>query len=176
MITLKEKKQTVSDLEELFSKASGVYLVDFEYMTVEEANEFRGQIHENELDYKVAKNTLLRRALDGNEKFKFEEEDLKGHTGVIFGYEDPVTPAKLIKKAFEEYERPKLKAAIIEGKYYDSSKLKTLASLPTKEDVMAGIVGSINSPAQGIVGAISAVMRDLSYVIHEGVKKQEEAA
>lgn len=176
MITLNKKKEVVSEIKDMLDKASGVYLIDFESMTVEEANKFRSQIKENGLNYRVSKNTLFRRALDGNEKFKFQEEDLKGHSGMIFGYEDPVIPAKLIKKAFDEHERPKLKAAIIEGKYYDEGKLKTLASLPSKEDIMASIVGSINAPAQGIVGAISAVMRDLAYVIHEGVKKQEEAA
>lgn len=176
MITLEQKKQIVEELKGYFEKASSAYLIDFESMSVAEANSFRAELRKGGFDYKVAKNTLLRRAIEGNENFPFPDTDFKGYSGMVFGYEDPVTPAKIIKKAFDDKERPKLKAAIIDGKYFDNTQLKTLASLPTKEDIMSAIVGSINAPASGIVGAISAVMRDLAYVIHEGVKSKSDVA
>ena len=176
MITLEQKKQTVEEIQGYLEGASGAYLIDFEHMTVAEANSFRAELNQGGFKYKVAKNTLFRRALEGNDNFPFKEEDFKGYSGMVFGYEDPVTPAKIIKKAFEDKERPKLKAAIIDGKYFDNTQLKTLASLPTKEDIMAAIVGSINAPASGIVGSIGAVMRDLAYVIHEGVKSKSDVA
>lgn len=176
MVTLEKKKEIVADLKSKFDEAGAVYLINFERMTVAETNEFRSEINEGGFDYKVAKNTLIGKALDGNETFQFKDEDLKGQSGLIFGYDDPVTPAKLIKKFFDDIEKPVLKAAIIEGTYYEGSKLKTLASLPTKEDMMSGIVGSLSSPASGIAGAIGGVMRDLANVIHEAAKKREEAA
>lgn len=176
MITLEKKKQIVEEIQGYLEKASAAYLIDFESMTVAEANNFRGELRKGGFDYKVAKNTAFRRAIEGNEKFAFPETDFKGYSGMVFGYEDPVTPAKIIKKAFDTKERPKLKAAIIDGKYFDSTQLKTLASLPTKEEIMAAIVGSINAPASGIHGAISAVMRDLANVIHVGIKAKSEVA
>lgn len=176
MITLEKKKQIVEEIQAYLEKASAAYLIDFESMTVAESNSFRSELRKGGFDYKVAKNTAFRRAIEGNERFAFPETDFKGYSGMVFGYEDPVTPAKIIKKAFDTKERPKLKAAIIDGKYFDSTQLKTLAALPTKEDIMAAIVGSINAPASGIHGAISAVMRDLANVIHVGIKAKSEVA
>lgn len=176
MNPLEKKEKIVEEIKGYLEKASGAYLIDFEFLTVAEANKFRSELRAGGFDYKVAKNTAFRRAIEGNDKFAFPETDFKGYSGMVFGYEDPVTPAKIIKKAFDTKERPKLKAAIIDGKYFDSTQLKTLASLPTKEEIMAAIVGSINAPASGIHGAISAVMRDLANVIHVAIKSKSEVA
>ena len=176
MISLEQKKKIVEDLKDRFERSAGVYLVDFQTMTVAEANAFRSKLTAEGIDYKVAKNTLISKAIEGNEKFPFLDSDLKGQSGLIFGYEDAVTAAKILKKSHDETEKPKLKAAILDGAYYDSTQLKTLASLPTKEDLIASIMGSLNAPASGIVGSIGAVIRDLAYLVEEVAKKNNDAA
>jgi large subunit ribosomal protein L10 len=123
------------------------------------------------------KNTLIKKALgQSDNKFSAQQdkiaEHLKGPTGVIFAYEDPVSPAKIIKKFFDKSEKPKLKLALVESQVYDSKKLNELASLPTKPEIISSIIGSLHAPISGIVGSLSAVIRDLASIIEEVAKKQ----
>jgi len=173
----KEKKaESVAEIKELLESSEAIYLTDFAGLTVEEVNELRKEFYKSELKYKVVKNTLTVRALAESGKYSDHKEKLgeilHGQTGIVFAYKNPVAPAKIIKKFFDKIERPKLKAAIVENEIYDSKKLNTLASLPTKEEIISGILGSLNSPASGIVGSINAAMRDLFSVIEEVAKKK----
>ena len=95
-------------------------------------------------------------------------------TGYAFTSSNPVAPAKIIKKYFEASKKFELKACYIEDQFYDGSRLSELATLPSKEEIIAGILGSLNSPASGIVGAINAVFRDLVNVVDQ-ISKREAA-
>ena len=170
----KAKKQVIVDgLVANFKKASGYYIVDFKGMTVEDSIRFRRELKKNGVIFKIAKNTLIKRALDGIEdSVALPDNILTGQSGIIFGFDDPVSPSKIIKEQFDKFNRPVLKGTVIEGEYFDGSKLNVLATLPTKLDVMASIVGSLQAPISGIVGSINAVMRDLASIIEECAKKQ----
>lgn len=172
MGNLEQKKKIVEALVEKFQKANGYYFLDFNKMNMEETTRLRRLFFEKGIDYKVAKNTLIEIAMEQTGLKPSNTDFLKGNTGIAFGYDDPTLPAKVLKPILEKEERPKFKAAIIEGVYYGQDQLKTLASLPSKADLVAGILGSLNSPASGIVGAINAVMRDLASIIEEVAKKQ----
>ncbi|MCX7735906.1 MAG: 50S ribosomal protein L10 [Candidatus Kapabacteria bacterium] len=172
MVTQEKKRQIVAELVEKFRKAQGFYLVDFMGMNVESAVVFRRDLKKSSMELKVAKNTLIKRALSEIGSFNIPEAKYKGATGVIFGYDDPVAPAKVIKDQFEKNNIPSLKAAVIEGVYYDGSQLKQLASLPSKPQLIAGILGSLTSPVSGIVGSINAVLRDVAYLVEEVAKKK----
>jgi len=176
MVTKNKKSQIVAELVEKLQKAQGIFLVNFESMDVALTNEFRKLIHEKELEYQVTKNTLLKRALDETGKFKLPDDVLKGQSGVVFGYSDPTKPGKLIRDFSEKGGKPAFKGAVIENQFFDSSQLKLVASLPTKDDIIAGIMGSLNSPASGIVGSINAVMSGIASLIEEVAKKQHGAA
>ncbi len=169
------KKEIVAELAEKFGKASGVFLVDFNRMTVKEAITLRRAFSEKGVEYRVAKNTLIKRALAEVEGYDFPDEIFSGQTAVAFGYEDSVAPGKVIKDIADKFEKPSLKAAIIDGQYFDGSRLKEIAALPSRDDLMAAIAGSINAPATGIVGAINAVLRDLAYLVEEVANKQNAA-
>jgi large subunit ribosomal protein L10 len=170
----KAKKQEITDsLIAKFKKATGFYIVDFKGMTVEASIRFRRELKKKGIDYKIAKNTLIKRALKELEKSDMvPDEILKGQSGIIFSFDDPVSPVKIIKEQFDKYQIPLLKGTVIEGEYFAGSKLNMLAALPTKLDVMAAIVGSLQAPIGGIVGSINAVMRDLGSVIEESAKKR----
>ena len=172
MITIQKKRETVAALTEKFKRASGFYLVDFMGMKVDFSIRFRRELRKKGIDYQVAKNTLIKRALVEVGDFKIPEVIFTKATGVVFAYDDPVAPAKVIKEISEKTELPKLKAAVIEGQYYDGSQLKLLASLPSKPELISGILGSLDAPILGIVGAINAVLRDVAYLVEEVAKKQ----
>lgn len=159
----------------MLNDSTALYFTDFTGMTVAEANELRDEFHKSNIKYRVVKNTLLKRALGDSDNYSEQVEEfskyLVGPTGVIFAGEDPVSPAKIIKKFFDKSEKPKLKIAYLDNQIFGGEQLNMLASMLTKEEVIAGICGSLNSPASGIVGSINALMRDLFSVIEEVAKK-----
>lgn len=176
-----DKEQEVLEIKEKLDKASSIYLADFTGLTVAETNELRDEFFNAKVDYKVLKNTLVKKALSqGENKFSAQaaelEAFLKGPTGVVFTYDDPVAPAKIIKKFFDKGEKPKLKVALVESQVYDSKKLNELASLPSKPEIISSIIGSLHAPISGIVGSINAVIRDLASIVEEVAKKNSAQA
>lgn len=171
MTTLEQKKQQLEDLRTLLDGASGIYVLNFTTMTVAEDFAFRNEIKSLDCKYKVFKNTLIKRAFDETEGLEIPDEYLKGQSGIVFAYDDPTVPAKLIKKLFDDKGKPALKAASLDGQVFGGDQLKTIASLPSKQDMFASIIGSVNSPASGIHGCINGLMRDIASMIEEVGKK-----
>lgn len=169
----KEKQEQVASIKTLIEESSAIYLTDYAGINVEEVNKLRGEFRQSGLTYKVVKNTLFKIALDESGKFEKLGEYLVGMTGFVFADENnPIAPAKIIKKFNDDTSKLNLKACYIDSAFYDGSKLKEIAALPTKEEIIGGIIGSISSPAQGIVGAINAVMRDIVSVVDQISKKE----
>jgi large subunit ribosomal protein L10 len=170
--TKNEKSDVISEVKEMIQKSSAVYLADFSGINVEDISMLRNEFRKQNVQYKVIKNTLFKRALNEAGKYDKLSDHLVGMTGYVFASDNPVAPAKIIKKYFDEKQKLRLKACYIESEYYDGGKLGELASLPSKNELIAGILGCLNSPASGIVGVINAVIRDLVSVVDEISKKE----
>jgi large subunit ribosomal protein L10 len=171
MVTKEKKQEVVSELVEKIRAASSLYFIDFTGMTVAQDQSFRRELRAKGVGIKVAKNTLILRALAEVGGYEVEEKKLFGQTAVVFGAADVIAPAKIIRQFYDKGEKPKLKLAFVEGQVFDGSQLKAVSELPTREDMIAGIIGSIHAPISGIHGSINAVMRDLIMVIEEVAKK-----
>ncbi len=167
-----EKVEIVSEVVELLNNSSALYVADYKGVTVEQINNLRNEFRKEGVTYKVIKNTLMKRALDETGKYPQLGEYLVGMTGFAFASDNVVAPAKIMKKFNDDTQKFALKACYIDTAFYDGSKLKELASLPTKSEIIASILGSLNAPASGIVGAVNAVMRDLVSVIDQISKKE----
>jgi large subunit ribosomal protein L10 len=167
-----EKEQIIAEVTDVVRKSSAMYFTDFSGLTVAQATELRRELRKSGVDYRVVKNTLVKKALDEVKGYEGVYEKLVGPTGVAFAYDDPVAPARIIQKFLEKHEKLSLKAAVLEHQVYDGVRLKELAKLPTRADVMAGVLGSIQSPLAGIPGVCHAVVRDLVSVIGEIEKKK----
>ncbi len=167
-----KKSEVVSEVKEILQNSSAVFLTDYTGINVSDINEIRNSFRNEGVKYKVYKNTLFKRAIDESGKYEKLAEHLVGMTGYAFASDNPVVPAKIIKKYFDANNKLVLKACYIEDQYYPGDKLTEIASLPTKKELIASIIGSVNAPVSGIVGAINAVMRDLVSVIDEISKKQ----
>ena len=172
MVTKEKKREIVAGLVRQLENTKSMYLVNAGGMTVAQSSELRREFRKVNAEMKLAKNTLIHLALKEDGKFDVAEKVLKGNTAIVFAYDDPIAPAKVIRKYFEKDKKPELKLAIIEGQSFDGSQLKAVSELPTREDMIAGIIGSIHAPISGIVGSINAVMRDVAYLIEEVAKKQ----
>ncbi len=176
MVTKAKKQDIVAELLKRLEGTSALYFVNAEGMTVAKSSELRREFRAIGAGFKIAKNTLIRRALEQDGKYSVSADVLKGNTAVVFGYDDSIGPAKIIRKFFEKDQKPSLKAAIIEGQSFDGKQLKAISELPTREDMIAGIVGSLHAPISGIVGSLNAVMRDVASVIEAVAKKQHGEA
>jgi len=172
MVTKEQKQVVVAELVESIRSASSLYFIDFTGMTVALDQKMRAELRAKNVTIRVAKNTLILRALAEVGGYEFDEKKLAGQTAIIFGGSDPIAPAKIIRQFFDKGEKPKLKLAVIEGQTFDGSQLKTVSELPTREDMIAAIAGSVHAPISGIVGSINAVMRDVASLIEEVAKNK----
>ncbi len=167
-----EKIESIAEAKELIQYATALYLTDYSKINVADISGLRNQFRKDGVTYKIFKNTLFKRALVESGKFEKLADHLEGMTGFAFASTNPVAPAKIIKKYNDTSQKFQLKACYIETQYFDGNKLAQLAELPTKDELVAGIMGSLNSPAAGIVGSITAVIRNLVSVIDEVSKKK----
>jgi len=168
-----EKEEIVSEVKDILNNSNAVYLTDYSGIAVEEINNLRNDFRNEGVKYKVFKNTLFNIALSEVGKYEKLSKHLVGMTGYAFTTDDPVAPAKIIKKFFDKTQKMSLKACYIEDQYYDGGQLVTLASLPTKSEVVASILSSINAPISGIIGSINTVMRDLVNVVDQVSQRSE---
>lgn len=170
-----EKEELVSQIKEYVDNSTAIYFVDYAGVNVADINALRKEFRKEKVSYKVFKNTLFKKAVEEDGGYKNLDDMLTGMTGFAFVKDNISAPAKIIKK-FGDTSNGKfaLKGCYIEKQFYSGNKINELASLPTKNDVIAGILSSINAPASGIVGAINAVMRDLVYVI-DAIEKKKAA-
>ncbi len=167
-----EKEEIVTDVAEVVGRANGMFFTDFSGLTVEQATELRREFRKSGVHYRVAKNTLIRKALQNVTGYDKVLDKLAGPTGVAFAFEDAVAPAKIIQKFSEKHGKLKLKVCVIEKQVYDGSKLGELAKLPTRKEIMASVLGCIQSPLAGVPTVLNAVMRELVSVIDEVGKKK----
>ncbi len=167
------KKLVVADIKDKLSRAKGAVLVDYRGLTVQEATELRKQFREADVEYKVLKNTLIQLAakeLDLSEMDQY----LTGPTAIAFGYNDPVVPAKILTEFIKKTKKMEVKGGLVEGKVIDNSGVQYLSDLPSREVLLAKLLGSMNAPISGFVGVLSGTLRSLLYTLN-AIKEQKEA-
>lgn len=167
-----EKEQVITEVTETVSRSTAMYFTDFSGLTVEQATDLRRELRKAGIEYRVVKNTLIKKALEQATGYDKVYDKLVGPTGIAFAFEDAVVPAKVINKFIEKNQKLSLKVAVLDKQVYDGSKLKELAQLPSKKELMAAILGSIQSPLAGVPTVINAVLRDLVSVVSEIEKKK----
>ncbi len=171
-----EKEAIIAEVSDKASRAAALYFADFTGVTVAEETELRREFRKSGIEYTVVKNTLARKALEQVAGHDRVFEKLIGPTGIAFSYEDAIAPAKIFKKFSDKTGKLRLKIAVVEKQFFEGVQLDELAKLPSRPELIAGILGSIQSPISGIVGTIHAVMRDLASVIDQIEKKKAQAA
>lgn len=171
-----EKEAIVAEVAEKISRACAMYFADFTGITVAEETELRREFRKSGIEYTVVKNTLAQKALEQVSGYDRVYDNLAGATGIAFSYDDAIVPAKIIKRFSDKTGKMKLKIAVVEKQIFDGEKLNELSQLPSRKEMIASILSSLESPVSGIVGAINAVMRDLVGVVDAIEKKKAQAA
>lgn len=153
---LLQKQQVVAEIKDKFSRAKSIVFVDYKGTNVAQVTELRNNIRKANADYKVYKNKLMLRALN---ELGFENVDsyFKGTTSVAISYDDEVLPANLIAKAGEENKNLKIKFGIVNGKVVDSDYVNTLARIPSREVLIAQLLGMLQAPIRNLACIIKAI-------------------
>ena len=156
-MTREEKNIELQRLTEQISGLNSFYLTDSSTLSVAKINKFRGLCYEKGVSLRVVKNTLLRKALEANEQdFESLYEIEKGPTALMYS-EEASASAKVLKEFREENDRPILKAAYIDGSFYiGDDKIKELASLKSKEELIGDVLTLLQSPATNVISALSS--------------------
>lgn len=152
------KKEVVSEIAQKFDQAQSVVVVKYSGLTVEQATQLRAQCREAGVEYVVYKNTLVRRALDGLNIDAFDGK-LAGPTAYAFGANDAVAPAKVINDFItkNKTEAIKIEGGLLGKDYMDVNKIKSLATLPSREELLAKLMGSMNNTISGFVRVLDAI-------------------
>lgn len=158
--TRKQKEEELKDLIEKLKKNKSVVFCDYTGLDVASVEELRKSLRAEEVDYKVAKKTLLTKALKKAGILGIEVKELKGQLSVAFGYKDEVAPAKLISKFRKSHEQMTFLGGIYENKFIGIEEVERLAAIPSREELLAKVVGSISAPISGTVRVLSGVLRN----------------
>ncbi|WP_066688254.1 50S ribosomal protein L10 [Christensenella intestinihominis] len=169
---LQEKQAAVADVVDKMKRAQSVVVLDYRGLTVAEVSDLRSKFREAGVEYKVIKNNMLKRAA---EELKIEgvEDYFKGPTAVAFGFEDPVSPAKILCKFVKDAGKTEIKGGILAGQAMDAQKIESLAKLPSKEELIAKMLGSLNAPITNFALALQAIPRGLACAL-KAVAEQKQ--
>lgn len=170
--SIQEKAKLVADLKERIEKAPVVILLDFKRIDANSVAAFRKALKKVDAEMKVVKNTLLYRACTGTQLYD-KIDIFTGQTAVIFGYGDLVEPAKLVKEFLKGKEEAKIKGGLVEGVYAEPSKIDYLASLPSKEVLVAQLLAVLQAPITNFVRVLNALPQKTVLVL-DAIRKEKE--
>lgn len=174
-----KKQAVVAELKEQMTSAKGAVFTSYRGLTVAQDTELRRELRAAGVTYRVVKNTMTRIAAK-EAGLEGIDEHLEGTTALAFSAEDAVAPAKVIcdyikKNKLEDAGILTVKVGLVEGKVIDASEVKALASLPSREELIAKLLGSMNAPISNTVNVLQGVIRNAVYVL-DAIRAQKESA
>jgi large subunit ribosomal protein L10 len=176
MAVNKAKKQEVlAVLEEKFGKAKAVYFADFRGLTVKQVGELRKKLRDEGVEYYVAKKTLMKLSVKNVKLPEIPDELMTGPVAAAFSYDDVISPARILHSYAKAAEKLDILGGFVDGKYVSKSEAVALATLPSREELLAKLVGSMKSPISGFHSVLSGVMRGFVYALKGVADKKGNA-
>jgi large subunit ribosomal protein L10 len=169
-----KKEQLVAELSEKIGKSKAMVFTNYQGLTHKQLEELKKALRDANAELVVTKNTLLKLSLD-NSKIKADEGSLNNPTAALFAYEDTIAPLKHLAKTIKSLGLPTIKFGIMDGQALDSDQVLKLASLPSKEVLLAQVVGGLKSPIFGLHRALSWNIQKLVMTL-DAVAKSKPAA
>lgn len=165
-----EKVELVNTMEQKLRDAKGVLVADFAGMTVEVLSELRVKCRAQQIEFKVLKNTLARRAFSEDLRVSLDPY-LKGPTALVISQDDEVAAAKLIAEFSKDSKKPRIKGGVVAGRVYNEAEMTQLAKMPSKLVLLGQLVGGLKSPVQKLHAALSSPLRNLATVLKQVAEK-----
>jgi large subunit ribosomal protein L10 len=165
--TKEQKQEILDDLKEKIAKQKSVVFTDFTKVNVKDLTELRKKMKESDCEFKVAKKTLIQKAFeDSNPKVGESVREMSGEIALGFGYSDEVSPFKISGDFSKKNENFKILGGLIGDDVFKDDKAKVLSELPTKQELLARMVGSIGAPISGFVNVLGGNIRNLIYTLN----------
>jgi len=168
-ISREKKQKVIEDLKEKILKQRTIILVDFTGLKVKDFSDLRRRLKLIDGELKVAKKTLIALVLK-KAGLETEVKKLKGEIALAFGFKDEISPAKIVWQFSQENPNFKILGGFLENSFIDTEKIIELAKLPTREELLARLVGSISAPISNFVNILKANIKGLLYVL-SAIKK-----
>lgn len=176
-ITKDQKKEILKDLDDKFGRSKAVYFADYRGLSVKDMGNLRSKLREEGVDFRVAKKTLMQLSLKNSDLPEAPSEVMQGPVGAAFGYDDVVMAVKTLHNFSKDNDKLKILGGLVEGKFITQAEAVELAKLPSREELLAKLVGSMKAPVSGFYGVTSGLLRGLVQVLKAyGDQKPEEAA
>ena len=157
--------EQVKELKETFSKAKAIYFTEYHGLNVGDITKLRSEFFKADVEYKVAKNTLIKLAAEQN-KISGLDEVLIGSTAIAIAYTEPVAPAKVIKEFTKDNDLPTVKGILFDGEFLPGEEFNKLADMPSKEESLSQLVAMLNSPLQKLVSTLIAPIQNAVGVLN----------
>ena len=169
-----DKTQAISEFTEGIGQATNAFLIDFKGITVPQVTELRRQVRETGSDYVVVKNTLALIAVKDSPLVALKEQ-FSGMTAVAYNRTDAVALAKALTKFAKDVPTVQFKGALLNGQIVPAAEIQNIASLPSREELVAKLLFLMQSPIRGLVTVLQANIRNLAVVIDQIAKQKETA-
>jgi large subunit ribosomal protein L10 len=167
-----QKTDVISELNETFSKAKFAVVADYRGLKVTELEKLRKELRQNDAQIQVAKNTLLKLAVKGT-AYEGLSDFFSGTTAVAVGFTEPVGPSKALTAFAAEFNAFSIRSAVLEGSVLTAEDVVALSKLPSREQLLAKLLGTMSAVPTGFVRVLSAVPQKLLYAI-SAIKDQKE--
>ena len=159
-VEAKQQKQLIIDeIKGKLENAAAAVVIDYLGITVAEAVAMRKTLREANVDYTVYKNTLIKRAIEGTD-FAPLAEVLDGPSALAISTEDATAPARTLNKIIKDFKKMEFKAGVVEGTYYDKAGIEAVAEIPSRDELIAKFMGSIQSPVSKFVRTLAAIAEE----------------
>ncbi len=152
----KQKQLIIDEIKGKLETAKAAVLVDYIGISVTEADAMRKKLREAGIDYTIYKNTFIRRAIEGT-AFEALEPELHGPTALVISDEDPAAPARAMSEIIKSIKKMEFKAGMVEGSFFDKDGIEEIASIPSRDVLIAKFMGSVQSPVSKMVRTLQAV-------------------
>lgn len=162
-VTKAKKSEVLNELNEKFAKAKAIYFAQNKGLPVKKITDLRKKLYKDGVEMMVAKKTLIRLSAKNNNLPEIPDSMMEGAVSASFTYSDVVAPARLLYQFSKTNENLQLLGAIVDGKLMSKAEVNQLATLPSREVLLAKLVGSMKSPISGLHGVLSGVMRKFVY-------------
>jgi large subunit ribosomal protein L10 len=165
MLTKTQKRELVKELVDKIKRQKSLVFTDISALNVGEMQQLRRELKKAGIDYKVAKKTLITLALK-EAKQNIDVEQVPGSLGAAFSYEDPISPAKIIFKFAKAHKNLKIIGGIMENNFLTFEEVEALSKIPSKEELLAMLVGTLKGPISGFVNVLQGNIRNLIGVLN----------
>ncbi len=156
MAKVELKQPIVEEIKANLDGAQSAVLVDYRGLTVEQDTKLRKELREAGVIYKVYKNTMVRFAIEGTE-FDALKDSLEGPSAIAISKDDATAPARILAKFTKEAEALEIKCGVVEGTFYDQAGIKTISSIPSREELLSKMLGSLQSPVTNFARVLKQI-------------------